>query len=77
MILPDCKTYLLYPTRTSARTVVVSLPTRAATHPPLTTRQNLPRPANLHSQSPPFVLFPHTPSPPFTPDHREIPIEYP
>ena len=77
MILPDRKTYLLHPTRTSARTVVVSLPTFAASHPPLTNRENPPLPTNLRPRSSPFVLFPHTLSPPTDPDLREIPIEYP
>jgi|GEM_PF-3632512 hypothetical protein len=77
MILPDRKTYLLYPTRTSARTVVVSLPTFPATHQPLITRENLPLPTNLRPRSSPFVLFPQALSLPITPDHREIPIQYP
>jgi hypothetical protein len=77
MILPDCKTYSRYPTRTSARTVVVSLPTLAATHPSLITHENLPLPTNLRPRSSPFVLFPQTLSPPPDPNLREIPIEYP
>jgi hypothetical protein len=77
MILPDRTIYLLYPTRTSARTVVVSLLTFAATPLPLLTRENPPLPTNPRPRSSPFVLFPQTLSPPTHPDLREIAIEYP
>jgi hypothetical protein len=43
----------------------------------LLTRENLPLRPNLRSRSSPFVLFPQTLSELFTPDNREIPIEYP
>ena len=77
MILPDRTIYLLHPTRTSARTVVVSLPTFPDTHQPLMTRANLPFSTNLRPRSSPFVLLPQPLSSPITPDLREIPIEYP
>ena len=77
MILPDRTIYLLDPTRTSARTVVVSLLTFAATPLPFLTRENPPLPTNPRPRSSPFVLLPQPLSSPITPDLREIPIEYP
>jgi hypothetical protein len=77
MTLPDCKTYPLYPTRTSARTVVVSLLTFPAPHPPLGTRENLPLLASLRPRSSFFLMLPQTLSLSPRPDLREIPIEYP
>jgi hypothetical protein len=57
MILPDRKTYRLYPTRPSARTVVVSLPTFPSPHPPLITREKPPLPPHLRLDLHPLFCF--------------------
>ena len=77
MILPNPKTYLLYPTRTSTRTAVVSLLTSTLNHQPLMTRKNLPPRANLPPRSSPSGPFSQTISALITPNNRQIPIEYP
>jgi hypothetical protein len=77
MIRPDRKTYRLCPTRTSARTVAVSLLTFAAPHLPLITRENPPFPTYLRPRSSPFLLVPQTLSLSPHPDLGEILIEYP
>ena len=77
MILPDRTIYLLHPTRTSARTLVVSLLTFPPTHPPLITRKNLLLPANLRPRSSFFLMVPQTLSLSPRPDLGEIRIEFP
>jgi hypothetical protein len=77
MILPDRTIYRFHPTRTSARTVVVSLLTFAAPHLPLLTRENPPLPTHLRPRSSLFRIVPQTLSLSPHPDLAEIPIEYP
>jgi hypothetical protein len=77
MILPDRTIYLFHPTRTSARTVVVSLLTLAAPHLPLITRENPPLPTHLRPRSSLLRMVRQTLSLSPYPDLEEIPIEYP
>jgi hypothetical protein len=77
LILPNPKTYLLYPTRSSHRTALVSLLTFTLNPHPLLTLKNLSTPANPPPQSSSSRLFSQALPPLIHPNCQQIPIQYP